>query len=80
MEWTVAIGVDTHKQRHVAVALDRLGRSDRQSVTVEATAGGYRRLLAWARGLGEPAFGGRGVRQLRRRSGAFLGERRGVGV
>jgi hypothetical protein len=24
--WMVAIGVDTHKQWHVAVALDRLGR------------------------------------------------------
>ena len=55
-EWTVAIGVDTHKQWHVAVALDRLGRLI-DSVTVEATAGGYRRLLVWARGLGEPAFG-----------------------
>ena len=26
MEWTVAIGVDTHRDTHVAVALDRLGR------------------------------------------------------
>ena len=25
MEWTVAIGVDTHKDVHVAVALDTLG-------------------------------------------------------
>jgi hypothetical protein len=25
MGWTVAIGVDTHKDAHVAVALDRLG-------------------------------------------------------
>ena len=25
MEWTVAIGVDTHKDVHVAVALDWLG-------------------------------------------------------
>ena len=25
MEWTVAIGVDTHKEVHVAVALDVLG-------------------------------------------------------
>ena len=25
MEWTVAIGVDTHKDVHVAVALDRFG-------------------------------------------------------
>ena len=27
MQWTVAIGVDTHKDVHVAVALDRLGGS-----------------------------------------------------
>ena len=25
MEWTVAVGVDTHKDVHVAVALDTLG-------------------------------------------------------
>ncbi len=25
MEWTVAIGVDTHRDAHVAVAVDRLG-------------------------------------------------------
>ena len=25
MSWTVAIGVDTHKRAHVAVALDRFG-------------------------------------------------------
>ncbi len=25
MEWTVAIGVDTHKDVHVAVAVDRFG-------------------------------------------------------
>ena len=36
--WTVAIGVDTHKQWHVAVALDRLGRLI-DSMTVEATSG-----------------------------------------
>ena len=54
--WTVAIGVDTHKQWHVAVALDRLGGLI-GSVVVDATGGGYARLLAWARSLGEPAFG-----------------------
>jgi hypothetical protein len=25
MEWTVAIGVDTHRDVHVAVAVDRVG-------------------------------------------------------
>jgi transposase len=54
--WTVAIGVDTHKQGHVAVALDRLGRQI-DCVTVEASTVGYQRLLVWARGLGEPVFG-----------------------
>ncbi len=54
--WTVAIGVDTHKQWHVAVALDRLGRLI-DALTVDATAAGYQRLLVWARGLGQPAFG-----------------------
>ena len=54
--WTVAIGVDTHKQWHVAVALDRLGRVI-DSLTVAAADAGYRQLLEWAHSLGEPAFG-----------------------
>jgi transposase len=54
--WTVAIGVDTHKQWHVAVALDRLGRLI-DSLLVDATGAGYQQLLVWARSLGEPAFG-----------------------
>jgi transposase len=54
--WTVAIGVDTHKQWHVAVALDRLGRLI-DSLVVDATKAGYEELFAWARGLGEPALG-----------------------
>ena len=54
--WTVAIGVDTHKQRHVAVALNRLGRLI-DSLIVDATSAGYEQLLVWARSLGEPAFG-----------------------
>jgi transposase len=54
--WTVAIGVDTHKQWHVVVALDRLGRLV-DSLTLEATRVGYQQLLSWARGLGEPVFG-----------------------
>jgi transposase len=55
MEWTVAVGVDTHKDVHVCVALDRLGRElDRSSFP--ATEAGYGRCLAWACSLGEPAF------------------------
>ena len=30
MEWTVAIGVDTHARMHVAVAVDRVGVADRK--------------------------------------------------
>src|SRR5262249_2820410 len=55
MEWTVAIGVDTHKDVHVAVALDALG-AQLDSREVAATAAGYRSLLCWAQELGVPAF------------------------
>ena len=55
MEWTVAIGVDTHKRTHTAVALDRVG-AQVASCEAEATSAGYARLLAWASELGEPAF------------------------
>src|SRR5260370_27462869 len=55
MEWTVAIGVDTHKQVHVAVALDRFG-AQLDSREIETTEIGYRSLLAWALELGVPAF------------------------
>ena len=55
MEWTVAIGVDTHKESHVAVALDAFGgQLDTQEIPT--TTDGYRRLLTWARELGVPAF------------------------
>jgi transposase len=55
MEWTVAIGVDTHKDVHVAVAFDALGVQidSREIATTDA---GYRSLLSWGRGLGVPAF------------------------
>src|SRR6266566_1293685 len=55
MAWTVAIGVDTHKEAHVAVACDRLGRQ-LDACELPAGAGGYARLLEWAEGLGSPAF------------------------
>src|SRR5215217_9294109 len=55
MEWTVAIGVDTHKVMHVAVALDRLG-AQLDSREVSTTAAGYQRLLSCAQQLGVPAF------------------------
>lgn len=55
MEWTVAIGVDTHKQVHVAVALDALG-GQLDSREIATTPAGYRALLSWSRELGVPAF------------------------
>jgi transposase len=55
MEWTVAIGVDTHKDLHVAVALDALG-AQLDSQEIVTTPAGYRSLLTWARELGVPAF------------------------
>ncbi len=55
MEWTVAIGVDTHRDAHVAVALDRVGRElDRRSLP--ASEEGYGDLLAWAQSLGRCCF------------------------
>lgn len=55
MRWTVAIGVDTHKDLHVAVACDALGvQLDAQEI--EASAAGYLALWQWAQELGVPAF------------------------
>ena len=55
MRWTVAIGIDTHKDAHLAVALGRLG-TQVDSRQFEASTRGYLELLAWAQSLGEPAF------------------------
>jgi transposase len=55
MEWTVAVGVDTHKDVHVAVAFDALG-TQIDSREIATTDVGYRSLLSWAQGLGVPAF------------------------
>jgi transposase len=54
MEWTVAIGVDTHKEVHV-VALDALG-VQLDSREIATTPAGYQSLLSWAQELGVPAF------------------------
>jgi transposase len=55
MEWTVAIGVDTHKDVHVAVALGAVG-AQLDSREIPTTPAGYRSLLGWAQELGVPAF------------------------
>ncbi len=55
MEWTVAIGVDTHRDAHVAVAVDRLG-AQIDSREIATTREGYCSLLSWALELGVPAL------------------------
>ena len=47
----VVLGVDTHLEAHVAVALDRLGRR-LDAVSVPADVGGYGALVRWAKELG----------------------------
>src|SRR5215207_8763326 len=47
----VILGVDTHLDLHVAVALDQLGRR-LGKITVPTSTRGYARLLRWAEGLG----------------------------
>ncbi len=47
----VILGVDTHLDLHVAVAVDQLGRRLGE-ITVPTTTRGYARLLRWAEGFG----------------------------
>jgi transposase len=46
----IAVGVDTHKESHFAVALDRLGQVLGELV-IEVSATGYQELERWATGL-----------------------------
>jgi transposase len=53
----IAVGVDTHKHWHVAVALDALGGLLGE-IVIAATAAGYGELVAWLSGLdGEVVVG-----------------------
>lgn len=57
----IIIGVDTHKDEHVAVAVDGVGVRIGQ-LTLPTTDTGYRGLAHWAKGLGEiEAFGVEGT-------------------
>jgi transposase len=49
----IVIGVDPHKQSHSAAAREAATGELRDERTAKARAEGHRRLLAWARGLGE---------------------------
>ena len=51
---SVTVGVDTHADAHVGVALDQVGRRLGE-VAVSNDEDGYRRLLRWARSFGELA-------------------------
>jgi transposase len=57
----LTVGVDTHKDVHVACAKDQLGR--RLAITlVPTTTAGYAELLSWAGALGQvEAFGVEGA-------------------
>jgi transposase len=55
VEWMVAIGVDTHRDVHVAVALDRLGRR-LGSLEFGVDEQGFARLRRFAVACGRPAF------------------------
>ena len=55
MEWTVAVGIDTHSREHVAVALDPLGRV-LGSLVLAVDERGFAELVRFARSFGEPAF------------------------
>src|SRR2546428_10219263 len=79
MAWTVAIGVDTHKEALVAVACDRLGRQ-LDACELPAGAGGYARLLEWAEGLGSPALPIEGSGSYGARLAPFLRASRAPGV
>jgi transposase len=48
----VIVGVDTHKDQHVAVAIDGLGGLVGEALEIPATNDGYAELLAWALSLG----------------------------
>ena len=48
----IAVGVDTHKERHYAVALDHLGQM-LAKLTFAACAAGYAELQLWAEQLGD---------------------------
>jgi transposase len=50
-EVAVILGVDTHLEFHVAVAVDHLGKRLGEA-SVPTTAKGYERLIRWAEGFG----------------------------
>ena len=78
----VIVGVDTHKDEHIAVAIDGLGGLIDKPKLAAATPDGYAELLFWAQSLGEiHAFGvegcgsyGSGLARFLRRHGHIVHE------
>jgi hypothetical protein len=56
----VTIGVDTHLDIHVAVALDQFGRK-LDTIHLPTNGNGHRRLLGWTRSHGVPGVFGIGL-------------------
>ena len=81
MEWTVAIGVDTHKEVHVAVAFDALG-AQLDSREIATTPGGLPAAALLGAGARRARLRDRGHGQLRRgaRSLPRASRRRGLRV
>ena len=72
----LVVGVDTHQDQHVAVAIDRQGVRLGELHTV-ATTHGYEELERWSRGLGEiHAFGIEGTGSYGAGVARFLTSRR----
>jgi transposase len=72
---SVVVGVDTHADVHVAVALSDLGER-LSSLSVPTTPSGFERLLHWAEALGEvPAFGIEGPGSFRATLARYIKER-----
>lgn len=78
----VIVGVDTHKDQHVAVAIDGYGGLLAEPFEVPATNDGYQQLIDWAGGLGTVhGFGvegcgsyGQGLARFLRRHGHLVRE------
>ena len=66
MEWTVAIGVDTHPDLHAAVAVDRLGRW-LGSLEFSVDEDGFAQVVSFASSFGRSAFASPPSEQVARR-------------
>jgi transposase len=62
----ITLGADTHKASHTVVAVDETGRALAE-ITIAATSGGHRQLLAWADQFADRRFALENVRHLSRR-------------